>query len=112
MNYFDSNEQVILWNSEGLVIPYYNELDGKMHRYFVDFIAKIQTKTSGIKTYAIEVKPYKETKPPEPTKNKKRFLTETATYITNQAKWKHAREFLSKKGVEFLVLTEYELGIK
>lgn len=111
MNMCDTTDQVLMWNSEGLVIPYYNKLDDKMHRYFVDFLVKMRIKDGSEKIFAIEIKPYKETIPPVPTRNKKRLLLETTTYITNQAKWEAARAFCTKKGIEFIVMTERELKL-
>lgn len=111
MNWFDLTPAVVKWNSEDLVIPYINPMDNKPHRYFVDFVAQIQDKSGSVKVYAIEVKPFFETLPPVPTSNKKRLLLETQTYITNQSKWKAAKEFCSSKGIHFIVLTEKDLGI-
>ena len=71
MVWFDRNSSVLYWNSEGIVVPYISPLDGKQHRYFVDFIIKVKTKTGEIKTYGIEVKPSAQCEPPK-TKNKKR----------------------------------------
>lgn len=109
--WLDMNPSVIYWNSEGLVIPYLSPLDNKVHRYFIDFLAKIKTRNGELKTYGIEIKPKKETLPPT-TKNKTRLITETQTYLINQAKWAAARLFCEGKGAEFIVLTEYDLGIK
>lgn len=110
LNWLDNNEAVIFYNSEGAVVPYYSELDSKMHRYFVDFIAKMKLKDGSEKTYAIEVKPEAQCKPPT-TKNKKRLLIETVEYVKNQAKWKAAKAFFEAKGVQFIVITEFDLGI-
>jgi hypothetical protein len=110
MKWFDENQSVIAWNSEGVTVPYYFELDSKMHRYFVDFIAKMKLKDGTEKTYAIEVKPEAQCSPPT-TKNKKRLLTETIEYMKNQAKWKAAKAFFESKGVQFIVITEKDLGI-
>jgi hypothetical protein len=33
------------------------------------------------------------------------------TYQVNQDKWKAAREWAKKNGFEFIILTEYELGL-
>lgn len=110
MDWFDGNQSVLAWNSEGVVVPYYSELDSKMHRYFVDFIAKMRLRDGTEKTYAIEVKPEAQCSPPK-TKNKKRLLLETIEYMKNQAKWKAAKEFFEAKGVSFIVITEFDLGI-
>jgi hypothetical protein len=111
MNWLDLNASVICWNSEGVVVPYYSELDQKMHRYFIDFLAKMRLKDGTEKTYAIEVKPAAQMLPPT-TKNKKRLMEETITFVTNQAKWKAAKAFFEAKGVQFIVINEHDIGIK
>ena len=42
MVYFDRNENVLEWASEEVIIPYVSPLDGKVHRYFPDFIVKVR----------------------------------------------------------------------
>ena len=108
MNWCDKNPNVLHWCSEELIIPYLSPLDGEFHRYFVDFVIEVRTRTGEKRKYAVEIKPSKETEPPK-TKNKKRLLQETATYAVNQAKWSAAREFCKRKGLDFIVLTEHEL---
>lgn len=110
MVWFDRNPNVLFWNSEGVVVPYISPLDGKQHRYFVDFIIKVKTKTGEIKTYGIEVKPSSQCAPPT-TKNKKRLVEETATYAVNKAKWEYAKEFFESRGAAFMVITEKDIGI-
>ena len=63
-NYCDINENIIEWGSEEFWIPYRSPLDNRVHRYFPDFLIKIKESTGIIKTYVIEVKPRKQTRPP------------------------------------------------
>jgi len=107
----DKNPNVIKWNSEETVIPYRCPTDNRIHRYFIDF--KIQVKgKNGLKTYLVEVKPYKQTKLPEyPGRRTKKYLVESATFLKNQAKWKAADEWAKDRGYEFKIITEYDLGI-
>jgi trans-aconitate methyltransferase len=37
MKWCDENKKVLEWGSEEIVVPYRSPLDGKYHRYFVDF---------------------------------------------------------------------------
>lgn len=111
LNWLDASPSVLCYNSEEFIVPYISPIDGRPHRYFVDFLAKVKTR-SGIKTYAIEVKPQREMVPPVQSKNKKKMLTETTTYLVNQAKWEAARAICKQKGIEFIVLNENDLGIK
>lgn len=107
MSFFDTNPNVISWNSEGIVIPYMCATDGKMHRYFVDFLVKFKKRDGSIVTTLIEVKPEKQTKPPvAPKRRTKRFLKEVETYAKNRSKWDYAIEWCKQKGIEFTILTE------
>ena len=104
--YLDENTNVIRWGSEEIIIPYYSPVDKKMHRYFPDFIAEIKTPKNGIKTYIIEVKPKKQTKPPIKKRKTKSYIKECMTYSVNEAKWMSARKYCKKSGWEFIILTE------
>lgn len=115
MDRFDKDPNVIWWNSEETVIPYRSPVDGRMHRYFVDFTAHLKQVDGSQKTVLIEVKPAAQTKPPaiDPSKKKnKRYITEVLTWGVNDAKWKAAREYCKNRGYDFIILTEKELNIK
>lgn len=109
--WFDNHPSVLFWNSESLIVNYMSPVDSKMHRYYVDFVAKMKRRDGSIKTYAIEIKPEAQCNPPKNNKNRQRMLTETVTYVTNQAKWKTAKEYCAKLGMEFIVLTEKDIGL-
>ena len=68
MNWFDQNDDIISWASEELIVPYKSPIDNRFHRYFPDFIVKVKTRDGTMKTLMIEVKPKKQTIPPEPRK--------------------------------------------
>jgi len=109
----DLNESIVAWGSEEFWIPYRSPVDNKVHRYFPDFIIKVKESSGQIKTYVIEVKPKKQTRPPvKKSRVTKAFLYETKTYAVNQAKWKAADEWCKDRMLEFKVITEEELGIK
>lgn len=112
LNWCDLTPSVLQYASEELVIPYVSPVDGKQHRYFVDFMIAVKPRVGRIKKYAVEIKPKHETLPPKKKKNQKIYLNESITYITNQAKWKAAEAFCNKIGLEFIVLTEDHLFIK
>ena len=108
----DLNENVLEWGSEEFWIPYRSP-DGKVRRYFPDFIMKVREQSGEIKTYVIEVKPKKQTLKPKPRKKvTKSYLYECKTYEVNQAKWKAAKEWCADRKVEFKIVTEKELGIR
>lgn len=110
IKWMDTNENVIEWNSEEVIVMYLSPVDGKYHRYFVDFFAKIKNSKGEIKSYLIEVKPYEQTLEPEVKKRiTKNYINEVCTWGINSAKWKSAKEYCRKRGWEFLVLTEKEM---
>jgi len=103
MMFFDESMNIEWWNSEGLMIPYFNPIDKKVHSYFPDFIFLNKKK----ETWIIEVKPYKETIPP--SKRLRNYRGALVTYIINQSKWKSAMKFCEKQNIRFAVWTEREL---
>lgn len=108
----DLNPNVLYYSSEELIIPYLNPVDNKVHRYFPDFVIKIKGIDGKIKVLVIEIKPKAQTiMPVRGKKRMKTFITEAVTWTTNQAKWQAAKEYCSKNGMEFLIMTEKELGI-
>jgi hypothetical protein len=112
MKWCDNHDHILEWGSEEIVVPYRSPLDGRVHRYFVDFYAKVRNKSGTAKKYLIEVKPKKQTVEPKiPKRKTKRYLTEVTTYITNQAKWEAAREWCADHGLEFIILTEDHLNV-
>jgi len=112
MNWFDQNDDIISWASEELIVPYKSPIDNRFHRYFPDFIVKVKTRDGTMKTLMIEVKPKKQTIPPEPRKRvTKQYINEVTTYGVNQAKWKAAHEYCLDRGWEFKIMTEEHLGL-
>jgi TnsA endonuclease N terminal len=113
MIYCDTNENILEWGSEELVIPYRSPVDGKIHRYFPDFYIKVKEPDGNIKKYLIEIKPHKQTMPPKkPQRQTKGYIYEAYEYAKNQSKWEAAKEYCKDRQWEFKVLTENELGIK
>jgi hypothetical protein len=112
LNWCDNNPSVVSFSSEEIVIPYKSPVDGKYHRYFVDFMIKIRTKDDITKTYLVEIKPKKQTMPPEQKKRiTKQYITEVVTWGVNQAKWKAASEYCLDRGWEFKILSEKDLNV-
>lgn len=115
MGRFDSDPNVIWWSSEETIIPYRSPLDNRIHRYFVDFTAKLNTFDGKTKTVLIEVKPASQTVPPviQESKTKSRkYINEVMRWGINSAKWKAAKEYCKDRGYEFMIMTEKEIGIK
>lgn len=101
----DTNPKVKSWSSEEIVIPYYYDADKKYHRYFPDLKIVLEDKT-----LLVEIKPDKETKPPEGQRKTKRYITEGLTYIKNMNKWRAAEEFCKDRKWEFQIWTEDTLA--
>lgn len=110
MQYLDTNSQVISWESEERIVPYYDPVSEKLRRYFPDFL--VTTKKG---TTMVEVKPYAQCKPPTSKphtdgRKNRRYLKEATTYATNQAKWSAAEEYCADRKWQFKIVTEKDLG--
>lgn len=106
----DHNPNVEKWGSEEFAIEYISPKDGRIHRYFVDFIVKFKNG----KAVMVEIKPFGQTVPPAVPKKKSnkalaRFQEDTMVFLINQAKWNAAMTFARQKGMDFVVYTENEL---
>jgi hypothetical protein len=111
MRFCDYNDNILKVNSEGIVIPYISPLDGKYHRYFMDFIVET---AAGI--FLVEVKPKAQTLPPKRPQNNSaksamHFEKAVMTYAVNKAKWAATEEYCQERGWKFMMITEEELGV-
>ena len=79
-------------------------MDGKLHRYFPDFWVRTPNGQT-----LIEIKPKIQTKPPKPSKNKRRYLKEVKVWGVNEAKWKAAMEYCENKGWNWKIITDVDL---
>lgn len=88
--------------------------------YYIDFYIEFggnnwNGNPEDLKTYLVEVKPYKETKSPDPVAStakladKKRFNNAALKYLQNTSKWEAANEYAKVHGVTFEVWTEHTL---
>jgi len=110
MTWLDDNPSVLRWGSEQVIIIYRSPIDGKKHRYYVDFFMEIKDKHGKIRSVLIEVKPKKQCKPPEKPKQKsKTYINESKTWLINQAKWEAAKQVAESRGWEFQILTEDDI---
>jgi hypothetical protein len=114
MKKFDIHPDIVEWQSEEIAIPYLNPVKGKTSRYFPDFVIKKRIGDNKYQMIMIEVKPKKQTTPPDPSNRNKtpsgrvsrRFLNEAATYAINEAKWKAAQRYCKERGWIFTIFTE------
>ncbi len=113
MTYLDENTNVLEWKSEEFYIPYYDPSTRRYRRYFPDFFVTVKESDGTTKNMVIEIKPKTQTEPPKPAKRvTKKLLKEAITWGVNNAKWEAAREYCSKRGWKFILMTEYDLGLK
>ena len=106
----DINPSILLWSSESLAIPYYDEIKKKNRRYYPDFIIMVKNKENKEQLYVVEIKPFAQTHPPvRGNKKESTMLNEVITYQTNVAKWKAAEKYCKKYGYNFKILTERDL---
>lgn len=112
MKYCDHNSSILKWNSEDVVIPYFDPSRNKNRRYFMDFWIMKKSKDGIVRELLIEVKPDAETRMPKVPKRKTQsYKRSIATYITNRAKWDAAEIWAHKRQMGFVVLTEKTMPI-
>lgn len=116
MKYCDYNASVLKWSSEEFFIPYYSPADRKTRRYFPDFFIEVKKTDGSIEKILIEIKPKVQTVPPKTPKNnnrkaQSRYLKESITYVTNDAKWNAAKKVCEAKNWTFKIITEADLKI-
>ena len=105
----DSNKNILKWSSEDVVVPYVSPIDGRVHRYFVDNYIMVK-EGDVVKNYLVEIKPFKQTKPPTTKYRKKQHLIyEQKQWAVNTSKWESARKYAKQKGWEFIIITEKDL---
>lgn len=113
-SYLDNNEKVMKWACEQPVITY-QDLNGKTHRYYIDFYYQIKTNDDNLmKTVIVEIKPKHELYPPTRPKNETSKALENYQYsvkmhIINKLKWSAASDYAKKRGMEFVIITEDHL---
>lgn len=113
MIWVDNNKSIIKWNSEEIIIPYISPIDNLPHRYFPDFTLLCRQTNGGTQKVIVEIKPLSQTREPKkPKRMTPRFLSEVKTWAVNNAKWDAAKLYAAKLNMQFVILTERELGIK
>lgn len=109
-NWCDRNPNVKKWNSEEVVIQYYQTMDQKKRRYFMDLFVEF---IDG-QIYLFEIKPKTQTQVPKYPKritesSRNNYLQQMYTFKVNVDKWTAAQEVCKKKGWNFKILTEDHL---
>jgi hypothetical protein len=106
MSHFDAHQDIVWWSSEEHVVHYRSPIDGKIHKYFPDFIINTKNK----ETIMIEVKPLAQTIEPKKQKTPtKRYISEVYTWGVNSAKWSAAEEYCRDRKWKFQIMTERDI---
>jgi hypothetical protein len=115
---FDRDPRIRKWASEAVVVPYFDPTTNKDRKYYIDFLVisneDLKIGSAIIRKdiiTLIEVKPYRETKPPKMSKKKKKstILYEAITYKKNVAKWEAAIAYCKLKNFNFQIITEKDV---
>ena len=104
MRFCDTNDHIITWSSESLVIPYVNPLTGKKTRYIPDFLIQYRNKHNKVVTELIEIKPKKQSVLESKASNRDRAIV-----AINYAKWAAAQKWCQRNGLTFRVITEDDI---
>lgn len=104
MRFCDSNDHIITWSSESLIIPYRNPLTGKPTRYIPDFLIQYRNKHNQVVTEVIEIKPKKQSILESKASNRDRAIV-----AVNYAKWDAAQKWCRRNGLTFRVVTEEDI---
>lgn len=113
--YLDINSSIVSWKSESTIIKYLSPIDGKYHRYYMDFTVTAKTHTGDLKEIWIEVKPFASTQlPKEPKRKTQNYMYQLRTYLINTAKWETTKKIVEEKKalgipVEFAIITERDV---
>jgi len=108
--------RIASWTYETDVFQYIYTIDGKVHKYYMDFTI---TMTSGVIVY-VEVKPYHETVAPKKGKNQSSegYQRQVETYVKNQDKWNAVEDWIETENTKakkvlyrFAIWSERELNI-
>jgi hypothetical protein len=108
MQKFDTHPDVVSWASESIKIPYIHPLTGKPTIYIPDFMVTYSDAKGNLRCEMIECKPLMEV-PGMPTGSGKSSRRAQLIQIVNQAKWKAARSFCTKRRIYFRVMTEDQI---
>jgi len=104
MRFCDSNDNIVMWASESINIPYRNPLTGKQTIYVPDFIVQYRNKNNKVITEMIEIKPKKQS-----VLESKANAKDRAVVAVNYAKWDAAQKWCKRQGITFRVVTEDDI---
>lgn len=104
MRFCDSNDNIVMWASESLNIPYRHPFTGKQTMYVPDFLIQYRNKRNQVVTELIEIKPKKQS-----VIESKASANDRAIVAVNYAKWAAAQKWCQRQGITFRVITEDDI---
>ena len=104
MRFCDTNDNIVMWVSESINIPYRNPLTGKQTIYVPDFLIQYRNKRNQVVTELIEIKPKKQS-----VVESKASAKDKAVVAVNYAKWDAAQKWCRRQGITFRVITEDDI---
>ena len=105
MMFLDSNQNILNWASESIVVPYRHPFTGKPTNYIPDFLVVYLNKHGKQITEVVEIKPKKQSIIESKVTNAK----DRAVVAINHAKWAACSAWCKSKGCTFRVITEEDL---
>ena len=105
MIFCDTNDKILKWASESIVIPYLHPFKGKRTNYIPDFFIVYQDKFGKTNAELIEIKPKAQSIITEKVQNAR----QQAVVAINHAKWYSAKAYCKAQGMKFRVVTEDDL---
>lgn len=102
----DSTDAIIRWGSEIIRILYKDPIKNKMSFYTPDFYLEYLDNEKKLRKVLVEIKPLKETTLKESSDGYDKLMV-----AKNSMKWASAIEYCKKRGIEFKVMHERNLGI-
>jgi hypothetical protein len=105
MTFCDSNNNVLYWASESLIVPYRHPFTGKATNYIPDFFVVYQNKYGKQIAEVVEIKPKKQSIIESKVANAK----DRMIVAINHAKWQAAMGYCKQHGYTFRVITEDDL---
>ncbi len=104
MRFCDTNDHILQWASESIVIPYRHPLTGKMTNYVPDFLVVYRDKNNTMRAEVVEIKPKKQS-----IIESKASARDRAIVAVNYAKWDAATKWCRRQGLQFRVITEDDI---
>ena len=105
MRFCDSNENIVMWASESIKIPYRHPFTGKYTVYVPDFFIVYQDKNGRKHAEMVEVKPMSQTNMESAGKSQ----AKKKQVVINMAKWEAASAYAKQRNIKFRVVSEEQL---